>query len=78
ARGASSRATRSFQRLWRNRIRIGFLQHQPLQFGSHVLPQICVQKNRRRRSYRKFFPLWALARYRQLKRDRTTRVTVGM
>ena len=28
--------------------------------------------------YRKFFPLWALARYRQLKRDRTTRVTVGI
>jgi squalene-hopene/tetraprenyl-beta-curcumene cyclase len=28
--------------------------------------------------YRKFFPLWALARYRQLKRDGLTRVTVGM
>jgi squalene-hopene/tetraprenyl-beta-curcumene cyclase len=28
--------------------------------------------------YRKFFPLWALARYRQLKRDGMTRVTVGM
>jgi squalene-hopene/tetraprenyl-beta-curcumene cyclase len=28
--------------------------------------------------YRKFFPLWALARYRNLKRDGTTRVTVGM
>ncbi|PLZ04140.1 squalene--hopene cyclase [Burkholderia sp. WAC0059] len=28
--------------------------------------------------YRKFFPLWALARYRNLKRDGTTRVAVGM
>jgi squalene-hopene/tetraprenyl-beta-curcumene cyclase len=28
--------------------------------------------------YRKFFPLWALARYRQLKRDGLTRVAVGM
>ncbi|MGF6721564.1 squalene-hopene/tetraprenyl-beta-curcumene cyclase [Paraburkholderia sp. GAS41] len=28
--------------------------------------------------YRKFFPLWALARYRQLKRDGLTRVVVGM
>ncbi len=28
--------------------------------------------------YRKFFPLWALARYRQLKRSGQTRVTVGM
>ncbi|QCP52234.1 squalene--hopene cyclase [Trinickia violacea] len=28
--------------------------------------------------YRKFFPLWALARYRNLKRDASTRVTVGM
>jgi squalene-hopene/tetraprenyl-beta-curcumene cyclase len=28
--------------------------------------------------YRKFFPLWALARYRQLKRDGLTRVKVGM
>jgi squalene-hopene/tetraprenyl-beta-curcumene cyclase len=28
--------------------------------------------------YRKFFPLWALARYRQLKRDGVTRVAVGM
>ena len=28
--------------------------------------------------YRKFFPLWALARYRQLKRDGETRVAVGM
>jgi squalene-hopene/tetraprenyl-beta-curcumene cyclase len=28
--------------------------------------------------YRKFFPLWALARYRQLKRDGVTRVVVGM
>lgn len=28
--------------------------------------------------YRKFFPLWALARYRTLKRDGTARVTVGM
>ncbi|QGR83919.1 squalene--hopene cyclase [Burkholderia multivorans] len=28
--------------------------------------------------YRKFFPLWALARYRNLKRDNTTRVTVGI
>ncbi|MBA5827749.1 squalene--hopene cyclase, partial [Escherichia coli] len=28
--------------------------------------------------YRKFFPLWALARYRNLKRDNATRVTVGM
>ncbi|HXZ09667.1 MAG TPA: squalene--hopene cyclase [Paraburkholderia sp.] len=28
--------------------------------------------------YRKFFPLWALARYRQLKRDGVKRVTVGM
>ncbi|AOJ36172.1 squalene--hopene cyclase [Burkholderia metallica] len=28
--------------------------------------------------YRKFFPLWALARYRNLKRDNTTRVTVGL
>ncbi|PXW15473.1 squalene--hopene cyclase [Paraburkholderia caballeronis] len=28
--------------------------------------------------YRKFFPLWALARYRNLKRDGSTRVTVGM
>ncbi|WP_186121867.1 squalene--hopene cyclase [Burkholderia gladioli] len=28
--------------------------------------------------YRKFFPLWALARYRGLKRAGTTRVTVGM
>ncbi|KVE35665.1 squalene--hopene cyclase [Burkholderia sp. TSV86] len=28
--------------------------------------------------YRKFFPLWALARYRSLKRANTTRVTVGM
>ncbi|WP_211193437.1 hypothetical protein, partial [Paraburkholderia sp. UYCP14C] len=25
------------------------LQHQLLQFGSHVLPQLCVQKNRSRR-----------------------------
>ncbi|WP_233810005.1 squalene--hopene cyclase, partial [Paraburkholderia sp. HP33-1] len=28
--------------------------------------------------YRKFFPLWALARYRNLKRARAIRVTVGM
>lgn len=28
--------------------------------------------------YSKFFPLWALARYRTLKRDGTARVTVGM
>ncbi|MBJ9621488.1 squalene--hopene cyclase [Burkholderia multivorans] len=28
--------------------------------------------------YRKFFPLWALARYRNLKRDNATRVTVGI
>jgi len=28
--------------------------------------------------YRKFFPLWALARYRNLKRANSTRVTVGM
>ncbi|KVQ74250.1 squalene--hopene cyclase [Burkholderia ubonensis] len=28
--------------------------------------------------YRKFFPLWALARYRNLKRANATRVTVGM
>ena len=28
--------------------------------------------------YRKFFPLWALARYRNLKRDAQTRVAVGM
>ncbi len=28
--------------------------------------------------YRKFFPLWALARYRNLKRDHQVRVTVGM
>lgn len=28
--------------------------------------------------YRKFFPLWALARYRNLLRDGTTRVTAGM
>jgi squalene-hopene/tetraprenyl-beta-curcumene cyclase len=28
--------------------------------------------------YRKFFPLWALARYRNLKRDGATRVAVGM
>ena len=28
--------------------------------------------------YRKFFPLWALARYRNLKRAGSTRVTVGM
>ncbi|HEY1609143.1 MAG TPA: squalene--hopene cyclase [Paraburkholderia sp.] len=28
--------------------------------------------------YRKFFPLWALARYRNLKRAGTARVTVGM
>jgi squalene-hopene/tetraprenyl-beta-curcumene cyclase len=28
--------------------------------------------------YRKFFPLWALARYRNLKRDGSVRVTVGM
>jgi len=28
--------------------------------------------------YRKFFPLWALARYRNLKRAGTNRVTVGM
>ncbi|WP_321798093.1 squalene--hopene cyclase [Burkholderia sp. BCC1988] len=28
--------------------------------------------------YRKFFPLWALARYRNLKRANVTRVTVGM
>ncbi|TAM06423.1 MAG: squalene--hopene cyclase [Paraburkholderia sp.] len=28
--------------------------------------------------YRKFFPLWALARYRNLKRSGETRVTVGM
>lgn len=28
--------------------------------------------------YRKFFPLWALARYRNLKRSGTTLVTVGM
>ncbi|MBU9243150.1 squalene--hopene cyclase [Burkholderia multivorans] len=28
--------------------------------------------------YRKFFPLWALARYRNLKRDNTMRVTVGI
>ncbi|WP_206996508.1 squalene--hopene cyclase [Trinickia mobilis] len=28
--------------------------------------------------YRKFFPLWALARYRNLKRAASTRVTVGM
>ena len=28
--------------------------------------------------YRKFFPLWALARYRNLKRAGTTHVTVGM
>jgi squalene-hopene/tetraprenyl-beta-curcumene cyclase len=28
--------------------------------------------------YRKFFPLWALARYRNLKRDRHVRVSVGM
>ncbi|WP_176114087.1 squalene--hopene cyclase [Burkholderia cepacia] len=28
--------------------------------------------------YRKFFPLWALARYRNLKRDNTTRVTFGL
>ncbi|WP_107309806.1 squalene--hopene cyclase [Burkholderia metallica] len=28
--------------------------------------------------YRKFFPLWALARYRNLKRGNTTRVTVGL
>ncbi|WP_118184232.1 squalene--hopene cyclase [Paraburkholderia phosphatilytica] len=28
--------------------------------------------------YRKFFPLWALARYRNLKRDGETRVMVGM
>ncbi|MGH8783284.1 squalene--hopene cyclase [Paraburkholderia sp.] len=28
--------------------------------------------------YRKFFPLWALARYRQLKRDGVTRVAVGV
>ena len=28
--------------------------------------------------YRKFFPLWALARYRNLKRDARVRVTVGM
>ncbi|KWH18267.1 squalene--hopene cyclase [Burkholderia multivorans] len=28
--------------------------------------------------YRKFFPLWALARYRNLKRDNATRVTAGI
>ena len=28
--------------------------------------------------YRKFFPLWALARYRNLKRDGQVRVSVGM
>ena len=28
--------------------------------------------------YRKFFPLWALARYRNLKRDAQTRVAVGL
>jgi len=28
--------------------------------------------------YRKFFPLWALARYRNLKRAGVTRVTVGL
>lgn len=28
--------------------------------------------------YRKFFPLWALARYRNMLRDGTTRVTAGM
>ncbi|KWH51051.1 squalene--hopene cyclase [Burkholderia cepacia] len=28
--------------------------------------------------YRKFFPLWALARYRNLKRDNMTRVTFGL
>jgi squalene-hopene/tetraprenyl-beta-curcumene cyclase len=28
--------------------------------------------------YRKFFPLWALARYRNLKRDGATRVTAGL
>jgi squalene-hopene/tetraprenyl-beta-curcumene cyclase len=28
--------------------------------------------------YRKFFPLWALARYRNMMRDGTTRVTAGM
>jgi squalene-hopene/tetraprenyl-beta-curcumene cyclase len=28
--------------------------------------------------YRKFFPLWALARYQNLKRDRHVRVSVGM
>ncbi|MFP3632970.1 squalene--hopene cyclase, partial [Burkholderia sp. SIMBA_045] len=28
--------------------------------------------------YRKFFPLWALARYRNLKRANATRVTVGI
>jgi squalene-hopene/tetraprenyl-beta-curcumene cyclase len=28
--------------------------------------------------YRKFFPLWALARYRNLTREGQTRVTVGM
>jgi squalene-hopene/tetraprenyl-beta-curcumene cyclase len=28
--------------------------------------------------YRKFFPLWALARYRSLKRDGRARVAVGM
>jgi squalene-hopene/tetraprenyl-beta-curcumene cyclase len=28
--------------------------------------------------YRKFFPLWALARYRNLKRDGATRVVVGL
>src|SRR5579863_76234 len=32
----------------------------------------------RSHGYRKFFPLWALARYRNLKRDASTRVTVGM
>jgi squalene-hopene/tetraprenyl-beta-curcumene cyclase len=28
--------------------------------------------------YRKFFPLWALARYRNLVRSRQVRVSVGM
>jgi squalene-hopene/tetraprenyl-beta-curcumene cyclase len=28
--------------------------------------------------YRKFFPLWALARYRNLKASNTTAVTFGM
>jgi len=28
--------------------------------------------------YRKFFPLWALARYRNMMRDGTSRVTAGM